>query len=246
MTHLFLRLKNKMSLRDQPYFPFYVDDYLTDEKLIECSAESQGVYIRIMCIMHKSEEYGVILLRQKDKQSDQHTKNFAIKLARSMPFSIEVVQRSIEELVSEKVLIIDGDKLLQKRMVRDNSISVKRSEAGSKGGFATAKNIAKRSAKPIANTVNEYEYEIENINEDINKSSLEECRETFLKNVQSYTQYNSEMLEEFFKYWSELNSSGKMRFQLEDFWEIDKRLERWKERCEKNESKQVQNNKKIW
>jgi hypothetical protein len=52
------------------------------------------------------------------------------------------------------------------------------------------------------------------------------------------------MLEEFFKYWSELNSSGKMRFQLKDFWELDKRLERW---YEKNENNQFQNNnKKIW
>lgn len=132
-----------MALRDQPYFPFYVDDWLTDEKLIECSAESQGVYVRIMCCMHKSKNYGTILLKQKDQQSNQQIKNFAIKLAKSMPFSVEVVESSINELVSEDVLQIDGDVLSQKRMVKDNELSLKRAKAGSKGGFATANRTAK-------------------------------------------------------------------------------------------------------
>ena len=58
-----------MALRDQPYLPLYVQDFLTDEKLIECSASATGVYIRVMCIMHKSDPYGMILLKQKDKQT---------------------------------------------------------------------------------------------------------------------------------------------------------------------------------
>jgi len=147
-----------MALRDQPYFPFYVDDWLTDEKLIECSAESQGVCLRIMCYMHKSQKYGTILLKQKDKQSDQQVKNFAIKLGRRMPFSVDVIESSINELVSEDVLQIDGDILSQKRMVKDNEISLKRAKAGSRGGFATAKKIANKPANNVANTVivNEY------------------------------------------------------------------------------------------
>lgn len=56
-----------MALTDQPYFPFYVDDYLSDEKLAECSAESEGIYIRLMCFMHKSEHYGKIKINAIDK-----------------------------------------------------------------------------------------------------------------------------------------------------------------------------------
>ena len=44
-----------MALREQPYLPLYVQDFLTDEKLNECSAESTGVYIRLMCIMDKAQ-----------------------------------------------------------------------------------------------------------------------------------------------------------------------------------------------
>lgn len=148
-----------MALRDQPYIPLYVQDFLTDEKLIECSAKATGVYIRLMCIMHKSEEYGTILLKQKDKQSTNQIENFALKLVKQMPYSIDDIRDGINELVSEQVVVIEGDFLKQKRMIYDNSLSIKRANAGSKGGkFAQAK----IKANSQANTENE----IENVNED--------------------------------------------------------------------------------
>ena len=78
-----------MALRDQPYLPLYVQDFLTDEKLMECSASATGIYIRIMCIMHKSDEYGVILLKQKDKQSTNQIISFTIKLALYMTYCFD-------------------------------------------------------------------------------------------------------------------------------------------------------------
>lgn len=74
-----------MALRDQPYLPLYIQDFLTDEKLMECSASTTGVYIRLMCVMHKSEKYGTILLRQKFKQTDQQISNFATQIAKHFP-----------------------------------------------------------------------------------------------------------------------------------------------------------------
>lgn len=148
-----------MALRDQPYLPLYVQDFLTDEKLIECSAQTTGVYIRLMCIMHKSDEYGTILLKQKDKQSDEQIKNFALKLIKQMPFSEQIIFEALNELLNEKVLIIEGDYLIQKRMVKDNDLSLKRSIAGKEGGektqFALAKVKANRQAKVKANSENE-------------------------------------------------------------------------------------------
>ena len=157
-----------MSLRDQPYLPLYVQDFLTDEKLIECSAESTGVYIRIMCIMHKSHEYGKILLKQKDKQSTEQILNFAYKFARQMPYPIDVIERSLRELIEEGVLTLDGDMLYQRRMVKDNEISTLRAISGKKGGEKTASGRGKKDgfasdfaiAKSEANT--EIEYETEN------------------------------------------------------------------------------------
>lgn len=149
-----------MALRDQPYLPLYIQDFMTDEKLIECSAESTGVYIRIMCLMHKSSEYGKILLKQKYKQTDKQTKNFAKQLARSMPYDLDTIEHSLDELLTEEVLFLEESKLVQKRMVRDNYISEVRKSAGKKGGDKK-KDFAK--AKSEANTESEYENEDENI-----------------------------------------------------------------------------------
>ena len=153
-----------MALRDQPYLPLYVQDFLTDERLNECSAASQGVYIKIMCIFHKSETYGGILLKQKDKQSENNCLNFANKLSNLLTFNFITIQTALEELLEEQVLRIDGDLLFQKRMVNDNGLSIKRSEIGSKGGKKTqSKNRNFAKAKHQANTENENENENENI-----------------------------------------------------------------------------------
>ena len=157
-----------MALRDQPYFPLYVQDFLTDEKLVECSAAATGVYIRLMCIMHKSEHYGKILLKQKHKQTSEQIKNFALMIAKQMPYDTNVIFDSLKELVDENVLHIEGDFLLQKRMVKDCDTSIKRSSAGQSGGKKTqekTKHFASHFAK--AKTQANTEYEIENENEDV-------------------------------------------------------------------------------
>lgn len=172
-----------MALRDQPYLPLYVQDFLTDEKLIECSPATTGVYIRLMCIMHKSKEYGSILLQQKDKQSPQQIKNFAAKLARQMPWPSGMIESGLSELLCEGVLEMDDGKLFQPRMIKDNYLSLLRSEVGKKGGFATAKRSANTTAKSVANTEDENEYEIENEYEtkNVNKKLISEIFEIWQK-----------------------------------------------------------------
>lgn len=121
--------------------------------------------------MHKSSEYGCILLEQKYKQTDKQIKNFAIKLVKHLPFSDFEIFNAITELVNENVLSIIGDKLIQRRMVKDNELSLKRSNSGKMGGFAKHFAIAKEVAKEVANT--EYEYENKSIsNLDTNTNLL--------------------------------------------------------------------------
>ena len=140
-----------------PYLPLYVQDFLTDEKLIECSAESTGVYIRLLCIMHKSHEYGKILLKQKDKQNPKQNESkisdFAYKLAKQMPWDMDVIIRGLTELANEGVITIEGDVLFQKRMVKDGQISEKRANAGQKGGQKSKiKNPAQGSSSGFASS----------------------------------------------------------------------------------------------
>ena len=155
-----------MALRNQPYLPLYVQDFLTDEKLAECSAQATGVYIRVMCLMHKSEKYGTILLKQKHKQTTEQIKNFALLLLRHLPYELDVIQSSLTELIEEGVLILEGDLLIQKRMVKDAGISNIRSISGKKGGNnslgKTPRTIKKfAQAKIQANTESENESDTE-------------------------------------------------------------------------------------
>ena len=186
-----------MALRDQPFLPLYVQDFLTDEKLVECSAESVGVYIMLMCIMHKSTKYGAILLKQKDRQTDRQNdrqtgrqngrqiSDFAAKLVKHLPFDEATIERALTELLEEGVLNIDGDMLYQKRMLNDGLLSEKRASAGKKGASTTnakdfaaanssANGSANCSANGSANTPANTENEIENENEYVIKSKRED------------------------------------------------------------------------
>lgn len=160
-----------MALRDQPYLPLYVQDLLTDEKLMECSASACGVYMFMLCVLHKQEEYGVILLKQKDKQKDKQISNFALKLLKPLPFDLLTIESAITELLEEKVIYIDGDRLMQKRMVKDGIISDKRSLAGKEGGKSTQSKSLKTGnfAKAKIEANSEYVIEFDNKDVDIVK-----------------------------------------------------------------------------
>nr|GFB23860.1 hypothetical protein [Tanacetum cinerariifolium] len=177
--------------------PLYVQDVLTDEKLIECSAAAHGVYFLLLCILHKQKEYGVLLLKQKDKQTDNQILNFACKLVKPLPFTLPVIESALTELITEEVLQIDGDRLVQNRMMKDGIISDKRSSAGKQGGKATQSKLnfdilkddfakAKLQANSEAKNKQITEYEIENeydILEDLNIKKKEEEKIEKLTNV---------------------------------------------------------------
>ncbi len=58
---------------------------------------------------------------------------------------------------------------------------------------------------------------------------IEANKQKFIKDLEPYVSiYGRDMVNDFFKYWSELNQSQtKMKFQLEKTWQLNLRLERW-------------------
>ena len=157
-----------MSLQNSPYLPLYVKDFMSDEKLAECSASANGVYIRLMCILHKSELYGKILLREKYKTSSNACMNFASMLVRHMPYTVEDIYEGLTELLDNEVVYIEGDYLYQSRMVKDGEISAKRAVAGKKGGEKTFC-LSKTESKIEANTKIEEDVEKD---KEVNKFSF--------------------------------------------------------------------------
>lgn len=139
--------------------PLNVQDFLNDEKLLECSASATGIYIRLMCMMHKSDPYGKIAIKARDISlfgGIEPLEQFASQLVRHMPYDKKEILNALKELVGEGVLYVDGNYLCQKRMIRDSEISEKRAEAGRRGSsitnkrFAATNDAANETAKPSA------------------------------------------------------------------------------------------------
>jgi len=172
-----------MPLRNQPYLKFFVKDWLSDDKLKDCSMASHGLLINLMGLMHQSQEYGLILLKQKYKQTHKQTHNFALQLAKQLPFSLDEIEESLGELISEGVVQLCDDALSQKRMVKDGNLSDTRALAGSKGGNNSknkdklANEFAQAKIQANAEYVYVYEPEDENVNNNILISVVEYLNE---------------------------------------------------------------------
>lgn len=132
-----------MALKDQPYLPIYIQDVLTDEKLMLCSASSHGIYFRLLCTLHKQPKYGMICLHQRFSKTESKFLNFAQMLVRYFPFNAEEIQEALEELSDEGVIQVTETELMQKRMVKDGELSLMRSEIGKTGGSPVTRQYGK-------------------------------------------------------------------------------------------------------
>ena len=176
-----------MALRDQPYLPLYIQDYLTDEKLNMCSWQTQGIYIKILCILHKQKKYGSILYKLNSKQTESIIKDFALILVKQIPCQMNDMENALSELIDNEVLMIENNELYQKRMLKDGETSIARSIAGKKGGGNP--NLYKQTPKqkykqiPEDEDEDEYESDNENVNENVNIIKFEKFWEEYDKKV---------------------------------------------------------------
>ena len=141
-----------MALTDNPYMPLYVKDWQTSNKLKMCSLEAHGLLINILCLMHRENKYGRILLRQKFNVCSSNALAFCSQLAVLLPFTAEQMEGPLNELLEEGVLKIDGKYLVSEKLEALALLSEKRSKAGKKGGDASKglpKHVAQ--AKSVAN-----------------------------------------------------------------------------------------------
>lgn len=192
-----------MALRDQPYIPLYVKDFTSDEKLRMCSPSAVGVYIFLMCILHREREYGKLQLRQsfvytkgntnaiqnpiqKTQSKENLYLQFAENLAKQMPFKADAILLALLELDYYGVIRLEGDTLCQPRMVRDGAISETRrksvnkrwnesEDAESGNAFVYTKPNTKVDTNSDTNALQNTEYENANENS-INSSEEKEVK----------------------------------------------------------------------
>jgi hypothetical protein len=111
----------------QPYFPFYPDDWLSDEKLRACPSAARGLWIDMLSLMHKNDRRGYLQLAGKPLTLEQ--------LARMTGRSTEEASQQLAELLNAGVPSVSEDGCIySRRMVRDEGKRRACSEAGRRGG----------------------------------------------------------------------------------------------------------------
>lgn len=110
----------------RPSFQFYPGDWLRSTDLRSCSVGARGLWMDMLCLMHEGNPYGY--LKVGDKVICKDT------LARMVGAAIDSVVGWLSELDRAKVYSVDGECIFSRRMVRDESIRIKRAAGGNLGG----------------------------------------------------------------------------------------------------------------
>ncbi|MBR1377987.1 MAG: hypothetical protein IJ557_02530 [Bacteroidaceae bacterium] len=162
------------------YLPLFVNDFTSDEKLRRCDASTWGVYIYLMCIMHKSDVYGVFDLgRQEVNRRKRETlvnkvinapdvlrqmRPFAKMLRSQMPWEQDDICKALEELMYHGIIELhvttSSAVILQPRMFREG------------GGVLPNETSQPIGSNPSAHDINDEENDLKkNKNKRANKSA---------------------------------------------------------------------------
>jgi hypothetical protein len=129
---------------NRPSFQFYPGDWLSNLNLRRCSFHLKGVWLEVMCLMHDSEEYGILRWQLQEitnavgcQLSDlQELLRYGVlkgeeKDTLSVTFSVSISKKN---RVPETVILINdhGPLYFSSRMVRDEYIRKQRAQHGVK------------------------------------------------------------------------------------------------------------------
>ena len=173
--------------------------------------EGYGIYFGIIEILRETEDY---TLEYPDS-------------IESIAYDLRVDFNLVEYIVNDfNLFIINEEKdifysnSLKRRMEKLDEKRRIRSEAGKKGGKASAKLKQKSTIAQSLNKRKEKKTKLKDINQRLKDFEID---------MQSFiNQYDENLLKEFFDYWTEPNKSNtKMKFELQQTFDISRRLKTW-------------------
>jgi hypothetical protein len=110
-----------------PWMKFFPADWLADAALRSCSFETRGLWIDILCHMHRNDRRGYLQLNGSPVTPEQ--------IARMTGCSADQATRCVAELLSSGVAsVLDDGTLYSRRMLREEQKRGLCSEAGQRGG----------------------------------------------------------------------------------------------------------------
>lgn len=157
------------------WIKFWPQDYEGDTALRVCSLAAQGLWMRLLCAMHRSEPYGHLTVNGKGATTRQ--------IAALSGTSEREAARLIAELEDAGVLSRDdGGTIYSRRLVRDKATSDTAREHGKQGGNPNLKppykGVDKGEGKPggLTPPVKHQEAEAEAETEDTSLRSVSPAR----------------------------------------------------------------------
>lgn len=128
--------------KKQPYIKFYTSDWLGDAALQSCSIAAQGMWIKMLCIMHEAEPIGYLKRGDLVMQTDE--------LLRTLSLTKRKYEKLLQELEISGVFSRENGTncVYSRRMVHDREISLMRQAVGKKGGNPDLVNQPRGRANP--------------------------------------------------------------------------------------------------
>lgn len=122
-----------MAERD-PWIKFYPDDWNNDLNLAACSLQTQGVYIRLIAVLHRGYPYGYLPINPS-KDPDKPFKGVSLSaLSRVLNVHHKTLLAALQELLRNNVLRHDETGIFSKRMVLDKEKREEARKHGARGG----------------------------------------------------------------------------------------------------------------
>lgn len=118
----------RLSMSKLPAFQFYPGDWRKDTGVQSLDYQARGVWIEILCLMHESEQRGILTLNGRAMPDEA--------LARLLGLDEILLKQILTTLVNHGVTSRDEHTgaLMSRRMVRDENLRKIRQNAGKSGG----------------------------------------------------------------------------------------------------------------
>lgn len=128
-----------------PWMKFHPQDWRADERLRMCSLSARGLWLEMICIMHRAEKYGFLLIAGKAPTDTQ--------LAFQVGTTPEQVSQLLAELRAAEVYSATSSGVIySRRMVRDEKKSRINAKNGKKGGETTVGKTKEKKPSPKRNS----------------------------------------------------------------------------------------------
>lgn len=126
------------------YIHFYPNDWLSDERVRSVSPAARGLWIDLLCIMHKNDPRGYL---QRADGAPYSTEQISSMTGICHDFAIGLLSELLSSGVASQT---DEGVIFNRRMVREGDLSEKRAIAGTIGSQKRWQNDSKQHGKTIA------------------------------------------------------------------------------------------------